>query len=73
MRRRRRFRRRKGGRRDTDAELQAVLALESIVELGSSILSEDKEVGLVRDYVKMSGLDRRAKKGEPASKRQRTH
>ena len=71
MRRRRRFRRRKEGRRDTDAELQVVLALESIVEHGSSILSEDKKVGLVRDYVKMSGLDRRAKKGEPASKRQR--
>jgi len=49
-----------------------VLALESIVEHGSSILSEDKKVGLVRDYVKMSGLDRRAKKGETASKRQRT-
>ena len=72
MRRRRRFRRRKEGRRDTDAELQVVLALESIVEHGSSILSEDKKVGLVRDYVKMSGLDRGAKKDEPASKRQRT-
>ena len=49
-----------------------MLALESIVEHGSSILSEDKKVGLVRDYAEMSGLDRGAKKDEPASKRQRT-
>ena len=71
MRRRRRFSRRKEGRRDTDAELQVVLALESIVKHGSSIMSEEQKVDLVRDYAKMSGLDRGAKKDAPALKRQR--
>jgi len=51
--------------RKADAELRTN-ALESIVKHGSSIMSEDQNVGLVRDYAEMSGLDCKT-----ASKRQR--
>ena len=51
--------------RKADAELRTY-ALESIVKHGSSIMSEDQKVGLVRDYAEMSGLDCKT-----ASKRQR--
>merc|ERR1712010_363614 len=53
-----------------EADLRAY-ALESIVKHGSSIMSEEQKVDLVRDYAKMSGLDRGAKKDAPALKRQR--
>ena len=52
-------------KRKADAELRTY-ALESIVKHGSSIMSEDQKVGLVRDYAEMSGLDCKT-----ASKRQR--
>ena len=38
---------------------------------GSSIMSEEQRVDLVRDYAKMSGLERGAERAWPASKRQR--
>ena len=56
--------------RKADADLRA-FALESIVKHGSSIMSEDQKVDLVRDYVKMSGLAGGAEKDARASKRQR--
>ena len=40
-----------------DAELRA-FALDSIVKHGGDLLSEEQKVDLVRDYVKMTGLDR---------------
>ena len=57
-------------KRKSEADLRAY-ALESIVKHGSSIMSEEQKVDLVRDYAKMSGLDRGAKKDAPALKRQR--
>ena len=58
----------------SEADLRAY-ALESIVKHGSSLMSEEQKVGLVRDYVKMSGLDSGAKKDfvrtKSPSKRQR--
>ena len=57
-------------KRKADADLRA-FALESIVKHGSSLMSEEQRVGLVRDYAKMSRLERGAKYDEPASKRQR--
>ena len=60
-------------KRKSEADLRAY-ALESIVKHGSSIMSEDQKADLVRDYVKMSGLDRLpadsagAPGAEPASK-----
>ena len=56
--------------RKSEAELRA-LALDSFVKHGSSTMSEEQKVGLARDYVKMTGLDRSAENYEPASKRQR--
>ena len=56
--------------RKAEADLQA-FALESIVKHGSSIMSEEQKVDLVRDYARMSGLNRGAEKDEPSSKRQR--
>ena len=43
--------------RKADAELR-VFALESIIKHGASIMSEDQKSDLVREYLKMSGLDR---------------
>ena len=57
-------------KRKADADLRA-FALESIVKHGSSLMSEEQRVDLVRDYIRMSGLNRGAKNDEPASKRQR--
>ena len=58
-------------KRESEAKLRA-FALESIVKHGSSIMSEEQKVGLVRDYVKMSGLDpATTEKAGPSSKRQR--
>jgi len=55
----------------SEADLRSY-ALESIVKHGSSIMSEEQKAGLVRDYVKMSGLDRGATvNDEPPSKKQR--
>ena len=56
--------------RKADADLRA-FALESIVKHGSSLMSEEQRVDLVRDYAKMSGLDRSAERAGPSSKRQR--
>ena len=56
--------------RKSEAELRTY-ALESIIKHGSSIMSEEQKDDLVRDYVKMSGLDRDAKNDEPDPKRQR--
>jgi len=56
--------------RKSEAELRTY-ALDSIVKHGSNIMSEEQKVDLVRDYAKMSGLDRGAEKDERASKRQR--
>jgi len=58
-------------KRKAEADLRA-FALESIVKHGSSIMSEEQKVDLVRDYVKMSGLDGSAEKDAPALKRQKT-
>ena len=59
-------------KREADADLRAY-ALESIVKHGSSIMSEEQKVGLVRDYVKMSGLDpSTTEKAGPSSKRAHT-
>ena len=61
-------------KKKSEADLRAY-ALESIVKHGSSLMSEEQKVGLVRDYVKMSGLDSGAKKDfvrtKSPSKRQR--
>jgi len=58
-------------KRESEAKLRA-FALESIVKHGSSIMSEEQKVGLVRDYAKMSGLDpSTTEKAGPSSKRQR--
>ena len=57
-------------KRKADAELRG-FALEAIVQHGSSIMSEEQRVDLVRDYVKMAGLDRGAEMAGPSSKRQR--
>ena len=57
-------------KRKLDAELRA-FALEVTVKHGSSPMSEEQKVGLVRDYVKMFGLDGSAEKDRPSSKRQR--
>ena len=57
-------------KREAEADLRAY-ALESIVKHGSSIMSEEQKVDLVRDYVRMSGLDCAAEKDARASKRQR--
>ena len=57
-------------KKKSDAELR-VFALDAIVKHGSSLMSEEQRVDLVRDYAKMSGLDGSAEKDEPASKRQR--
>ena len=54
----------------SEADLRA-FALESIVKHGSSLMSEEQKVGLVRDYAKMSGLDGSAENHARASKRQR--
>ena len=56
--------------RKSEADLRAY-ALESIVKHGSSLMSEEQRVDLVRDYARMSGLNRGAEKDEPSSKRQR--
>jgi len=57
--------------RKADADLRA-FALESIVKHGSSLMSEEQRVDLVRDYVRTSGLGRAAtEQDEPASKKQR--
>ena len=55
----------------SEADLRAY-ALESIVKHGSSLMSEEQRIDLVRDYAKMSGLDGSAEKDARASKRQRT-
>ena len=61
--------------RKANAELR-VFALESIIKHGASIMSEDQKSDLVREYLKMSGLDRLpansagALGADPASKRQ---
>ena len=65
-------------KRKRDAELRTY-ALESIVKHGSSIMSEEQKNDLVRDYLKVPGLDHlppadpavATVKVEPASKRQR--
>ena len=57
-------------KRKSEADLRA-FALESIVKHGSSLMSEEQKVDLVRDYVRMSGLDCDVE-NEPHSKRQRT-
>merc|ERR1711934_856887 len=57
-------------KREAEADLRAY-ALESIVMHGSSIMSEEQKVDLVRDYVRMSGLGCAAEKDARASKRQR--
>ena len=57
--------------RKAEADLRAY-ALESIVKHRSSLMSEEQKIGLVRDYVKMSGLDGGATVNDArASKRQR--
>ena len=56
--------------RKSEAELRTH-ALEAIVKHGSSLMSEEQKVDLVRDYAKMSGLDGSAEKYARASKRQR--
>ena len=57
--------------RKADADLRAY-ALESIVKHGSSIMSEEQKIDLVRDYAKVSGLDGGATvNDEHPSKRQR--
>ena len=58
-------------KREAEADLRAY-ALESIVKHGSSIMSEEQKVDLVRDYVRMSGLDCDVENDEPPSKRQRS-
>ena len=58
-------------KRKCEADLRTY-ALESIVKHGSSIMSVEQKVDLVRDYLKMSGLDRGAEKPGPSSKRQRS-
>ena len=58
-------------KKKADAELRG-FALEAIVQHGSSIMSEEQKVDLIRDFAKMSGLDCSAKKYARASKRQRT-
>ena len=57
-------------KRKRDAELRK-FALDAIVKHGSSLMSEEQRVDLVRDYARMSGLNRGAEKDEPSSKRQR--
>ena len=57
--------------RKSEADLRAY-ALESIVKHGSSLMSEEQKVDLVRDYVRMSGLDCDVENDEPPSKRQRS-
>ena len=57
-------------KKKSDAELR-VFALDAIVKHGSSLMSEEQRVDLVRDYAKMSGLDGSAEKDRPSSKRQR--
>ena len=58
-------------KRKRDAELRK-FALDAIVKHGSSLMSEEQKVDLVRDYAKMSGLDRCCAKNDgPSSKRQR--
>ena len=57
-------------KRMAEADLRAY-ALESIVKHGSSLMSEEQKVDLVRDYIRMSGLDCDVE-NEPHSKRQRT-
>ena len=61
-------------KRESEAKLRA-FALESIVKHGSSIMSEEQKVGLVRDYAKKSGLNHlpagATVQVEPPSKRQR--
>ena len=56
--------------RKDEADLRTS-ALEAIVKHGSSLMSEEQKVDLVRDYAKMSGLDGVAENVERASKRQR--
>ena len=56
--------------RKDEADLRTS-ALEAIVKHGSSLMSEEQKVDLVRDYAKMSGLDGSAEKYARASKRQR--
>ena len=56
--------------RKDEADLRTS-ALEAIVKHGSSLMSEEQKVGLVRDYAKMSGLDGSAENHARASKRQR--
>ena len=57
--------------RKAEADLRAY-ALELIVKHRSSLMSEEQKIGLVRDYVKMSGLDGGATVNDArASKRQR--
>ena len=58
-------------KRESEARLRTS-ALDAIVKHGSSIMSEEQKVDLVRDYVKMSGLDRDTERAGPSSKRQRT-
>ena len=57
-------------KRKAEADLRAY-ALESIVKHGSSLMSEEQKADLVRDYIRMSGLDCGAENDERASKRQR--
>ena len=58
-------------KRKAEADLRAY-ALESIVKHGSSLMSEEQKVDLVRDYIRMSGLDpATTEKAGPSSKRQR--
>ena len=57
-------------KRMAEADLRAY-ALESIVKHGSSLMSEEQKADLVRDYIRMSGLDCGAENDERASKRQR--
>merc|ERR1712010_165645 len=56
--------------RKAEADLRAY-ALESIVKHGSTIMSEEQKIDLVRDYAKMSGLACGAEQYARASKRQR--
>ena len=59
-------------KRESEARLRTS-ALDAIVKQGSSIMSEEQKADLVRDYAKMSGLNRGATvKDEPSSKRQRS-
>ena len=54
-----------------------MFALKAIIKHGASIMSEDQKSDLVREYLKMSGLDRLPAdsagtiRAEPAAKRQR--